>query len=226
MNDAKMFPVRQKNQTDDEWIMDFKNQDIFYNLLQNKLIDTDWNGHSRNKWIVEGYLSNALTRWIGYQFHKPYGGRRKLEDRIRSRFPHRTGRKYGRRISSYDGMMINMDEINDEKNDINFYNAIQFMMQTDYVLPLSTTFDPLHGVDITEIWNVSLSDICKHFGLDNSQYFKQWLHEHDKTKNRNVFMSYLSEKDFKALYKYNYFDNRLYELSKYIAMAHLRFISI
>ena len=201
-NKLKIFPKRLKNDTGNvEWVNRWslrENKEIFYRYLIKHEFDNRWKRGDRvSKRRIEAYMNNAVTRWIGYEWTK-------------------TSKKTG-----FNGIFAPIKEFSDIKNDIYFYNAIEYLLKVDYVLPFASLQSD-DKINSNRIWNKLLKDICKHFGLDQDKYFKSWEHEGNRTQNRKNLMTYLSINDTEALEKYNYFDFKLYELAKYISEADLK----
>eukprot|EP01084_Bolivina_argentea_P134028 236483_1 len=170
-----------------------------------------------NRW-VRGYASNALTRWIGYEFSS-------------------------REITNNElmkGMLAHKDVINSD--DIHFYNAIQLMLRVDYVLNFasygeseddSTVSAIKNGTDSREFKGferILLADVTRIMDGNNAKsvwnMLQRHLNEHYETnvfdwnrrrspRKNNVF-DLLTGDDWNALYKENYFDFRLYALAKQI----------
>ena len=156
--------------------------------------------------------------------HKP--GNTTVNERRKHKFGDRQYISYRKGVTSkrtgFDGLKASIKEMSNNKNDIHFYNAIEYLMKVDYVLPFSS----LHSDDTISskgIWNKLLKDICVYLGLNQNKYFQKWEHEGDRTKYRKSLMSYLSDKDIDTLHEYNYFDFKLYQLAKYISEADLIF---
>jgi len=222
MNKLKIFPPwnklktkehDQSNEWAERWKLDhFK--DVFHRYLEKHEFDKKFKNDRASKMRLEGYMNNAVTRWIGYEWPKDS----KMNHKIKF------SRIMRKRKDGNAGVNAPIREMNGIRNDIHFYNAIQFLLQTDYVFSVSSLFESKENSKM--IWNKLLKDICKHFGLSEDKYFRAWLHERDQTLNRKNLISYLSRKDIGTLHKYNYFDFKLYELSKYIAQSDLTFADI
>eukprot|EP01084_Bolivina_argentea_P156850 273322_1 len=177
----------------------------------------------RNKWL-RGYSSNGITKWIGYEW------------------------KNGKRVKYPNDIVESMyvSTIDSNKNDIHFGNAIKLLLEIDYVLNFAAydndtsvikalkysnkRFDDNIVHKFSEIgghnsmWIILSEELKKHFNSTRNIF--SWSQR--KSKHKNTIQSYdlLTENDWKTLYQQNYFDFRLYFLSKWIEKVDLIFYQV
>lgn len=189
---------------------------------------------TKNKWL-RGYTSNAMTKWLGYEWN--------VDDPSSintAQVP--------------ESLRIDIRDFN--ANDIHFYNALRLLLEIDYVLPFASYSDDIsskkackyetdlenvqNGSEIIQIisddengiWNIFARSMNRHFNIDMGEDGKDGLFKWTKSgRPRGVtsnLESKLQEMDWKALYNMNYYDFRLYSLAKYIAEVdkeyHVRFL--
>ena len=203
-------------------LFSYKTNDPKSNLI--KMIDAEPGTPNiriigRNEWL-RGYSSNAIMRWIGYEW--------------------RDANKVRVRGEITESMSELTEKVN--ANDVHFYNAIKMLLQIDYVLNFasyqndssmlnameyaSKQFDSNlisthHGIgDDASMWSVLSDHLSKHF--NGAELFRWpgrrlWKHVYHK----NINPDWLTDKDWKTLYDQNYFDFRLYFLAKYIEKVDL-----
>ena len=75
MNKVNIFPPRKKSKIEEDragWVEKWnltKNQDIFYRYFVKHEFDKHWSSaKSDAKYRIQGYMNNAVTRWIGYEW--------------------------------------------------------------------------------------------------------------------------------------------------------------
>ena len=191
-----------KSWNHEKWRNDFIDKDIFYKFfIEKKFSEKEWKNNKAFKLLI-GYLSNAVTRFIGY-FNKNID-------------------------KTYNSMYIHHDKINDPSNDINFYYAIKYLIKCDYILPFSAIHDNDNDndqlidlkINNSPIWNLLINDMLIHLKLNQNKSYKNnfvFGHIDNKTGFRKQLMTSLSENDINAIKTYNYFDLKLFQISKWIA---------
>eukprot|EP01084_Bolivina_argentea_P278468 475742_1 len=189
--------------------------------------NSDGNGISirinrRGMWL-KPYSSNAITKWIGYEWQN---------------------------VSVIDGnheqgLFVSSDEF----KELYFYNAINLLLQIDYVLNFASFNNDISAVkaiqtdelninhnmfeniiNCTEktqinesmIWNVFAKHMNRHFNVQNIFTVGDSVSVNSR-KSTQRFADSMTENDWRALYKANYFDFRLYSFAKYIARIDLRY---
>eukprot|EP01083_Nonionella_stella_P186876 685409_1 len=197
LNMVHVFPqLGTKDRDYNQWVNGFRNNTIFHKLFVEKHYDT-WlkqNRYNSAIWkLLLSYLSNAMVRFIGYELPPRH------------------------KMQTWNGMYEDYEVVNNRSNDIHFYNAIKYMMQCDYVLPMSNrTLDPM--------WDVLRMDIVKQLRLDARGSFTSWIHKQSEIQSSDVnLLSVLSARDIEAIEAYNYYDLKLFQLAKWIAHADANF---
>lgn len=169
----------------------------------------------RNQWL-RGYLSNAMTKWLGYEWDKDPSS-------INS-------------ANIPESLGVDVRDIN--ANDIHFYNALRLLLEIDYVAPFASypddnsaskacKYEPelenvQEGSDIIEIvsddkngiWNILARAMNRHYNIDNNLF--KWEGRRSKQGSTTTLADKISESDWKIIYDMNYYDFRLYSLAKYI----------
>ena len=177
------------------------------------------------------FSSNALTRWIGYQWPQQKDNNLTL---IKL-----NGINYNE-TQIKQSMFVSINKINN--NDIHFYNAIRLLLQINYVFSFSSFYHDFTSINATKhdkllfdqlkkarIHEVKPLDVLANkinylYNITDDQLL---LRLPIKTKIPNfsrhhlrpqtvVIAQLLTEKDYKALYWNNYFDFRLYLLGKQV----------
>ena len=186
-----------------------------------------------NHYYLRQYSSNAITKWIGYEFDKL-----ELE-----------------KTEFIEGLERDYHVV--KERDIDFYNAVWYMLQIDYVLPFASYEDDISAVNAIKwndeghnmaqdmglsmgsdfrtiverddkmIWNIWSRDMSTHFGMDwklglfrinKETEFLGKRKETDKPRLRtSSLVRDLKDQDWETLYEENVWDYKLYALSKFIA---------
>eukprot|EP01084_Bolivina_argentea_P156849 273321_1 len=170
-----------------------------------------------NEWL-RWYSSNAVTKWIGYEW--------KNATLVKSP------------AEILESVSVLTTDIN--KNDIHFGNAVKLLLEIDFVLPFAsykhdesvikalkysnTWFDDDIVYKLSQIgddnsmWKILSEELKKHFNSTRNMF--RWSQRQSQYKTENDI---LTENDWKTLYQQNYFDFRLYFLSKWIEKVDLIF---
>ena len=175
---------------------------------------------ARAQWL-RGYASNGITRWLGYEWDVTDPAKNINGPQI------------------VQPLEIDVRDFN--VNDIHFYNAIRLLLQIDYVLPFASYDEDMSAIkackygdlenlvfgsktieiatlDDDGVWNVFARAINKHFHIKDKQIF-EWKSQAKRSGRKGSsgkLADKLEEEDWKILYEMNYYDFRLYSLSKYI----------
>ena len=159
---------------------------------------------SSNKYMVDVAWhrtktgSNIYTSWLGYNYTK----------------------------SNDDYVEFGNYVPRDKINQTHLMNAVDIMMQIDYVLPFQKSHDQLRNNNYG--WSATLKDITEYYGYNMTNNIF-WLNSNEsggkyKIKSSDICES-MSVEDHAILLKYNQLDLKLYEISKMIEQIDYKFLA-
>ena len=138
-------------------------------------------------------------------------------------------------VSAIDGLHTQgLQVLSEEFKELYFYNAINLLLEIDYVLNFGSYDNEMSKVVLesfpnmaqqttkivngNNIWSVFIDHLNHHFNVENMFELKS-----ENGKYYSSLLALLTENDWTALYKANYFDFRLYSLAKHIGQIDLEY---